>query len=126
MTRRELREHCFKLLFCTAFYPSEEVEEQIEQYFGEPQTRTITVTPNGGAYDVVIADEINCALTCGLLAESDLLALIDRRPESVELVFTGRGACEAVLARADLITEMRDVRHYFREKRLPARLGIEM
>ena len=37
MTRRELREHCFKLLFCTAFYPSEEVEEQIEQYFGEPQ-----------------------------------------------------------------------------------------
>lgn len=79
-----------------------------------------------GAYDVVIADEINCALTCGLLAEGDLLALIDRRPESVELVFTGRGACEAVLARADLITEMRDVRHYFREKRLPARLGIEM
>ena len=79
-----------------------------------------------GEYDVVIADEINCALTCGLLAEGDLLALIDHRPESVELVFTGRGACEAVLARADLITEMRDVRHYFREKRLPARLGIEM
>ena len=36
MTRRELREHCFKLLFCTAFYPEEERAEQIEQYFAEP------------------------------------------------------------------------------------------
>ena len=37
MTRRELREHCFKLLFCTDFYPAEETEEQIAQYFTEPQ-----------------------------------------------------------------------------------------
>ena len=37
MTRRELREHCFKLLFCADFYPAEEKEEQIEQYFTEPQ-----------------------------------------------------------------------------------------
>lgn len=37
MTRRELREHCFKLLFCADFYPTEETEEQIEQYFTEPQ-----------------------------------------------------------------------------------------
>ena len=37
MTRSELREHCFKLLFCTDFYPAEETEEQIEQYFTEPQ-----------------------------------------------------------------------------------------
>lgn len=36
MTRRELREHCFKLLFCSDFYPKDEVEEQIEQYFEEP------------------------------------------------------------------------------------------
>ncbi len=37
MTRRELREHCFKLLFCADFYPAEETGEQIEQYFTEPQ-----------------------------------------------------------------------------------------
>ncbi len=37
MTRRELREHCFKLLFCADFYPAEETEDQIEQYFTEPQ-----------------------------------------------------------------------------------------
>lgn len=80
---------------------------------------------DSGDYDVVIADEINCALTCGLLAEGDLLALIERRPEGVELVFTGRGACEAVLEKADLITEMRAVKHYYRDKGLPARTGIE-
>ena len=78
-----------------------------------------------GDYDVVIADEINCAATCGLLEEADLLALAACRPEGVELVFTGRGATPAVLERADLITEMTPVRHYYRTKNLPAREGIE-
>ena len=78
-----------------------------------------------GGYDVVIADEINCALSFGLLEEADLLTLIDARPPTVELVFTGRGACEAVLRRADLVTEMRAVKHYYAEKGLPARVGIE-
>jgi len=45
MTRRELREHCFKLLFCADFYPAEETEEQIEQYFTEPQEEEDT--PDG-------------------------------------------------------------------------------
>ncbi len=79
----------------------------------------------GGGYDVVIADEINCALMCGLLAEADLLGLADARPESVELVFTGRGATAAILDKADLVTEMRAVKHYYRDKGLPARAGIE-
>ena len=78
-----------------------------------------------GEYDVVIADEINCACMINLLTEADLLALADRRPEGTELVFTGRGATDAVLARADLATEMRVIRHYYDEKKLPARLGIE-
>ena len=85
----------------------------------------LTDALTSGNYDVVIADEINCALMCGLLSETDLLRLAELRPEGTELVFTGRGACEAVLARADLITEMRDVRHYYRDKGLPSRVGIE-
>ncbi len=79
-----------------------------------------------GDYDVVIADEINCALTCGLLSADDLLALIDARPGGTELVFTGRGACREVLDRADLVTEMVAVRHYYKDKALPARAGIEL
>lgn len=46
MTRRELREHCFKLLFCADFYQAEEVEEQMEQYFTEPKEED--TTPEGG------------------------------------------------------------------------------
>ncbi len=87
----------------------------------ERLTRALT----GGEYDVVIADEINCAMACRLLEESDLLRLADLRPDDVELVFTGRGATRAILDRADLATEMRLIRHYYRDKGLPARTGIE-
>lgn len=79
-----------------------------------------------GAYDVVVADEINCALMCKLLTEDDLLRLADLRPDGTELVFTGRGATEAIIGRADLVTEMRLVKHYYQDKQLPARVGIEM
>ena len=77
-----------------------------------------------GDYDLVIADEANVAVTLGLIEANDLDSLIDRRPEQVELVLTGRGAPEAVLARADLVTEMRCVRHYY-DRGVLARPGIE-
>ena len=86
----------------------------------------LTEALTSGEYDVVIADEINCAMTCGLLTEAELLKLADLRPEGTELVFTGRGASEALIKRADLVTDMRMVKHYYREKRLPAREGIEL
>ena len=76
-------------------------------------------------YDVVIADEINCAMMCKLLSEEDLMRVVDARPAATELVFTGRGASPAILARADLVTDMRAVKHYYTEKGLPARVGIE-
>ena len=85
----------------------------------------LTAALTSGEYDVVIADEINCALMCGLLSEADLARIIDARPASTELVFTGRGASPAILARADLVTEMRAVKHYYADKGLPARKGIE-
>ena len=55
-----------------------------------------------------------------------LLDLADLRPETTELVFTGRGAADTILERADLATEMRPIKHYFDTKKLPARVGIEM
>ena len=77
-----------------------------------------------GAYDVVIADEANVAVALQLIDENDLLALIDRRPPQVELVLTGRGAPPLVLERADLVTEMRMVKHYY-DQGILARKGIE-
>jgi cob(I)alamin adenosyltransferase len=79
---------------------------------------------SSGAYDLVIADEANVAVALGLISEDDLLALVDRRPQQVELVLTGRGAPPRVLARADLVTEMRLVKHYY-DRGVVARKGIE-
>lgn len=75
-------------------------------------------------FDLVILDEANIAVYFALLTIGDLLALIDMKPESVELVFTGRKADPALIARADLVTEMKEVKHYFREG-VSAREGIE-
>ena len=78
-----------------------------------------------GRYDLVVLDEINVAAHLGLLSEEDLLRLMDERPARTELIFTGRYAPPAVLSRADLVTEMGEVRHYYADG-LPARVGIEM
>jgi cob(I)alamin adenosyltransferase len=77
-----------------------------------------------GAYHLVIADEINVAFGCGLLDEADLLDFIEARPPAVELVLTGRGAPQAVIERADLVTEMREIKHYY-QRGILAREGIE-
>lgn len=77
-----------------------------------------------GDYDVVIADEANVAYGCGLVTETDLLDLMAARPPHVELVLTGRNAPAGVIARADLVTEMRQVKHYYQQG-VQARNGIE-
>ena len=77
-----------------------------------------------GDYDVVIADEANVAFGCKLVSEADLIALIDSRPFHVELVLTGRNAPKGVIDRADLVTEMKPIKHYY-ERGVMARQGIE-
>jgi cob(I)alamin adenosyltransferase len=76
-------------------------------------------------YDVVILDEINQAIDYGLVPLSDLLKLIDSKPETVELILTGRNAKPEVMERADLVTEMVDRKHYY-DKGVQARKGIEI
>jgi cob(I)alamin adenosyltransferase len=77
-----------------------------------------------GRYDLVVLDEINVASLFGLVSEEELGAILDARPPHVELVLTGRYAPESLLARADLVTEMREVRHYY-ARGVQARTGIE-
>jgi len=72
----------------------------------------------------VIADEAHGAVAAGLLSVPDVLGLVEARPGHVELVFTGRNAPSALLAAADLVTEMRSVKHYFATG-VGARQGIE-
>lgn len=75
-------------------------------------------------YDMVILDEINGAVFFGLLTVDDQLDLIRQRPDRVELVFTGRNVDSRVIEAADLVTEMREIKHYYKAG-VPAREGIE-
>ena len=77
-----------------------------------------------GDYDLVIVDELCVTLWFGMLTLEDVLQFIDQRPEQVELVLTGRRAHEALIERADLVTEMREVKHYFTQGVLE-RVGVE-
>jgi len=79
---------------------------------------------NGGEYDMVILDEINGAVSMGLVPVEPLLELMRDKPHHVELVLTGRNAHQSVVEAADLVTEMRDIKHYYKAG-VPARVGIE-
>jgi len=78
----------------------------------------------GGAYDLVVLDEANVACSLGLITKDDVLSLLLERHETTELVLTGRNASPELLGAADLVTEMKNVKHYFNSG-IPARPGIE-
>ena len=79
---------------------------------------------SSGKYDVVVLDEANIAVKYTLFSEQDLLDIMDAKSKDLELVITGRGASKKVIEKADLVTEMKAVKHYF-QKGVEARLGIE-
>jgi cob(I)alamin adenosyltransferase len=78
-----------------------------------------------GAYQLVIVDEANVAAHLGLITVEQILGLIDHRAAGVEMVITGRHADPRLLARADLVTEMQEVKHYY-HRGIPARTGVEV
>ncbi|MBW1990066.1 MAG: cob(I)yrinic acid a,c-diamide adenosyltransferase [Deltaproteobacteria bacterium] len=77
-----------------------------------------------GDWDLVILEEANVAAWFGLFSVEDLLALVREKPEGVELVFTGRNAHPDLIEAADLVTEMKPVKHYWFQG-VAARTGIE-
>ena len=76
-------------------------------------------------YDVVILDEANVAVFFHLIPAETIVDIIRTRPSEVDLIITGRYADDSVIESADLVTEMREVKHYYSEGVL-ARRGIEM
>lgn len=76
-------------------------------------------------YDMVILDEINVAAHYNLVTVEDLLDLLNSKPSSMEIILTGRYADERVIKIADLVTEMKEIKHYYK-KGVRARKGIEM
>jgi cob(I)alamin adenosyltransferase len=78
----------------------------------------------GGGFDLVVLDEINCACFFGLIKLEDVLQLIKDKPQHVELILTGRNADKKLIEVADLVTEMKKIKHPF-DSGIKARKGIE-
>ncbi len=76
------------------------------------------------AYDLVILDEINYAVDMGLIAVDDVKRLIAERPRRLDLVLTGNSAHPDIIQMADLVTEMREIKHPY-QKGLKAKKGID-
>ena len=88
------------------------------------ELESLEQTMCSGQYDLVIVDEINYCIHRELVPLERAIALVEMRPANVELVFTGRYAPEELIARADVVTEMRKIKHHFDEG-VEARRGIE-
>lgn len=113
---------------------------EIKQYgrdcfiFRDPEAEDIRVAQEGlkevsklmqsRKYDVIILDEANIATYYKLFSVDDLLELIQAKPENVELIITGRMADPRIIEAADLVTEMKEIKHYY-QKGVQAREGIE-
>lgn len=118
------------------YLPNLTIEQYGEAHFvhNEPDERDIKRANEGldkiekiimsGEYDLVIMEEINVALLYGLFGIGRVLDIIKNKPEGVELVLTGRYADKQIIEAADLVTEMKMVKHYFNEG-VQARRGIE-
>lgn len=77
------------------------------------------------AYDMIILDEINIVLRYDYLPLSEVIEVLEGRPEMLHIVVTGRNAKEELIEAADLVTEMTQIKHPFREQNVKAQVGIE-
>jgi len=105
-------------------FPSGKPPQEYLDLLARGLTRAKEVLTSG-EYDLVILDEINVALFFGLITWEQVLDLIEQKDEQVELILTGRGAPPELIARADLVTEMKEIKHYYQTQGVEARRGIE-
>jgi len=104
------------------FIYNEPTQKDIEiAEFGLEEIKNII---NSGNYDLVIMDEANIATYYKLFSVEELVEVIKNRPEHVEIVITGRNADKKLIEIADLVTEMKEIKHYYSQG-VQARVGIE-
>ncbi|TCK98650.1 cob(I)alamin adenosyltransferase [Natranaerovirga hydrolytica] len=97
----------------------EAYKEKVQQAF-----ETVNEMVQSGAYDVFILDEILGAIKNEMITIEQVQTLMQMKPESMEMVLTGRDAPQALIESADLVTEMKMIRHYY-EQGVQSRKGIE-
>ncbi len=104
------------------FVDGEPTEQDIlDAHMGLSKMKDILVS---GAYDVVVFDELNTSMFFKLVSVAEVIAVLDLKPDDTEVIITGRYAPEEIISRADLVTEMREIKHYFNQG-VQARKGIE-
>lgn len=101
---------------------------------GEPGKKDIELAQKGlqiarktikeKKYDMIILDEINVAIDYGLVKLSDVLDLIEKCPNKTELILTGRYASKALIDKADLVSEIKEIKHPY-QKGFVSRIGID-
>lgn len=99
-----------------------------------PTNADIDIAPKGfnevseiillGKYDLTVLDEVNIAIYYQLFSIDKLIDLLKRKPEQTEIIITGRYAPDKLIEFADLVTEMKEIKHYYSEG-IEARIGIE-
>jgi len=77
-----------------------------------------------GSWDMLVLDELNIALRDGFLKEEEILELLKAKPQTLELILTGRGTTEGVIQMADLVSEVKKIKHPF-DQGVQRREGIE-
>lgn len=102
---------------------NEEEKQELQKELQEALTFCMEVLKQRKC-DLLIMDEIMGALHTNLISKQQVLELLAARPENMELVLTGRNVPEEIAEKADLITEMREVKHYYTQG-IPSRKGIE-
>lgn len=121
-------------LFVSRYHPFNIVQISVGNSFTKPREQllqeaqeTLTYAEEemlSGKYNLVILDEIFVALHQKLITTEQVMGLLDKKPASVDLVLTGRNAPPQIIERANLVTEMRMIKHPYNEG-ISARLGIE-
>jgi len=105
-------------------FVTEKPPDKVDAELAEEALALAEKVVKSGEYDIVILDEINVALSLKLISLEEVLELIRNKPKHVELVLTGRNVPNEIIEAADLVTEMREVKHPY-NKGFQARKGIE-
>ncbi len=77
-----------------------------------------------GSWDIIVLDEINTAVSLGLIDVKEVLDLLAKKPLMMHIILTGRSACSEVVEAADLVTEMHSIKHPY-DRGIPAQKGID-
>jgi len=123
----EILKRFFPQLLYKAFGKEEFIKGKID-----PEIRELTLKgweevkelAKSGTYNIIVLDEITYALNWGIIDLEEFLEVIKNKPDNLEIIITGRQAPQEIIEVADLVTEMRKVKHYY-EKGVKSRKGIE-